>query len=720
MCRYILTLLAALSPYFTSATHLVGGSMTYEHISDSTYLITLTMYRDCSPANTNNANFDQQVNIGIFELDSLYTTLQIQNRVITNVPAISNNPCIQVPSSICIEKAVYQDFVILPPSVFGYTITHHRCCRTPSVVNIVNSQGNLSGSTYTTTIPPLPFHINSSAEFQALPPLVVCVGYDFTFNHIAADPDGDSLSYALVDPLDMNFDGNTPAPPPFAPPYPPVVWKNGYSTSYQVDGNPGFTIDPITGQITGKPTQIGQYAFSVAVREYKNGILVNEVVRDFRLDVQFCQSNVVSAIQDQNLTQLCGGLTVDFINNSLNSNNYYWDFGDPNNPASTSNLSSPTYTYTDTGTYEVMLVATPGFFCADTSYAYFHVREPLTVDFQPPPDQCISQNSFDFNAQSNFANNSTITWDFGPDANPRYSSSHNPTNVVFADTGYHKVTVSAYDTCTAVHVDSIRVEPEPIARMDAENLVGCSPLVVSLTNLSFSQLPATYNWDFGNGNSSSLKNPDSVVYTSPGEYTISLTVSNDSICQISKTYEFPISIEVVESPIAGFEAEPTELSIFGNDTVYIADSSLHAQQVFYDFGDGEKVYPSEFAYRFREPGVHYIRQRVITEEGCEDITFRQVEVRGGAIFLPNAFSPNDDDINDIYYAKGVGVKTFNILIYNRWGELVAESETMESIWDGINPNTGKKMPQGVYPYVLKYTDLNDVFYKKTGSISLIY
>ena len=177
----------------------------------------------------------------------------------------------------------------------------------------------------------------------------------------------------MITPLE-GASQTSPAPnPPSGPPFTPVTWNTGYSANDPIDANPAFNINPQTGLLTGHPTQVGQYAFAVKVEEYRNGLKINETIRDFRLDIAVCQVNVVASIPTQ--TSFCDGRSLSFGNMSQNASNFFWDFGDPNNPNSTSTNPSPSYTYTDTGVYVIMLVAEPGVFCADTAYITYEVYE---------------------------------------------------------------------------------------------------------------------------------------------------------------------------------------------------------------------------------------------------------------------------------------------------------------------------------------------------------
>ncbi|MFM7299637.1 MAG: gliding motility-associated C-terminal domain-containing protein, partial [Crocinitomicaceae bacterium] len=69
-------------------------------------------------------------------------------------------------------------------------------------------------------------------------------------------------------------------------------------------------------------------------------------------------------------------------------------------------------------------------------------------------------------------------------------------------------------------------------------------------------------------------------------------------------------------------------------------------------------------------------------------------------YLPNSFSPNNDNINDVFYGNFIGMKSIEISIFNRWGELIYSSENLDFSWDGTFKD--KQVPIGTYTWMLKY------------------
>ena len=132
-----------------SASHIVGGEIYYQYVSNNDYIIYLKVYRDC---NTGNASFDDPAYISIFDGNNNYLqTLSLFTPTITQVQPDVDNPCLIVPAGICVEEAVYITTVNLPPISGGYSLTYQRCCRNSTIDNLISPNG--IGSTYTIQIP---------------------------------------------------------------------------------------------------------------------------------------------------------------------------------------------------------------------------------------------------------------------------------------------------------------------------------------------------------------------------------------------------------------------------------------------------------------------------------------------------------------------------------------------------------------------------------------
>ncbi|MEL6868081.1 MAG: hypothetical protein AAFP19_26905, partial [Bacteroidota bacterium] len=278
--KYLFSLVLALSLLSSlQATHIIGGSITYEYLGGDDYRIQLEVLRDCFGGNPA-AFFDTPAALGVFDQDNNLIDNHslvfdwMDDTLSLNVP---NSVCI-FPPQVCVHKAVYDTILSLPPIPGGYTLAYQRCCRAAQVTNLVNPLA--TGMTFTAHIPST--ISNSAPQFNSDFPFAVFVNTPFIYDASAADPDGDSLVYKLNTP----FAGGTvdmPMPqPPFPPPYDPVNFVlPTYSTDNMLGGNYPLTIDPQTGQMEAIPSFLGTFQIAYTIEEYRNQEMISQSHREF-------------------------------------------------------------------------------------------------------------------------------------------------------------------------------------------------------------------------------------------------------------------------------------------------------------------------------------------------------------------------------------------------------------------------------------------------------
>jgi gliding motility-associated-like protein len=618
--RYLISLIAAvcLLQHSSRATHLVGGEIYYEYLGNDNYYVTIIVYRDCGPANANNTQFDEQVLLTAFEQQtnvsaaSVFIPLLQSN--IEEVPVELENPCFILPPNLCIERATYNTTMTLPPSEFGYYMMHQRCCRNPSISNLVNP--NATGITLYTEIPGtniLSEGNNNSATFDNFPPAALCANAEFFFDHGASDIDGDSLVYEFCNPLHSG--SSEPVPPPTPGPYVDVTWSNGFSEDYQIASSPAFSINPATGYITGTATQMGQYVIGVCVSEYRNGVLINRSHRDFQFNVTLCDPNIIASIPEQE--SFCDGLTVVFENISTNATFFEWDFGVSGIDTDVSEDANPSYTYPAPGEYTVRLIANPGWTCADTAFAEFDARPPLEVSITNGEGECEYPNvKYNFTATTNGTANAIYSWNFGPGSIPNTSNAQNPQNVILVQEQLtYQISLSVEDNgCFAQDQIELDNPPEPISVINPQESF-CAGLTYSFT--SSSQNTTDYFWDFGTifgGDFSIVANPE-FTFPDTGAYVIRLISSAPFTCPDTATINF----EIFDLLNPFFEAlDPQCLSTNSFD-FFGEGNSLPSAEFSWNFGIAANI-PSSSNQNpqnisFNAAGVYPI-ELTISENGC--------------------------------------------------------------------------------------------------------
>jgi PKD repeat protein len=220
-------------------------------------------------------------------------------------------------------------------------------------------------------------------------------------------------------------------------------------------------------------------------------------------------------------------------------------------------------------------------------------------------------------------------------------------------------------------------------------------------------LPANYGFILGDGNEVWNTRSFKHAYSTDGSYSVRLTISTSSQCY----YDTIKQIDIYPLPIPGFDIDPPITDILNSD-VQVIDQSSGAQDYLYWLSDGNSYSSPEFKHHFNDSGSYIIRQILTTDKGCVD-SFERFMTIGYLvnILIPNAFSPNADDLNETFGPGGIGLINYDLTIYNRWGEKIYETNS------GI-PWDGKDGLLGVYYYALKMTDYKGKFHYAYGEVLL--
>lgn len=604
------------------ATHIIGGEMYYDDLGSNQYRITLDLYRDCGPSNTNSTGFDQQVTIGVFNGNGVFQfsqTLNYNGEQI--VPVVISNPCLIAPPNICIATTRYQGIFNLPPTASGYHLSFQRCCRTPALLNL--QQAGIQGLTCTVQVPGTPNNLNGSPRFTNYPPPGLCIGELLEFDHSATDPDGDELVYELCSPLQGGTNLNPVPIPPTAPPYTPVPWAAGYSALQPMPSLPPVSIDPVTGLLTVQPTQAGIYQVAVCVSEYRNGLLLSRTSRDFMFTVVACDPNIQAVVPAQAPGAPCNGLTQQFGNQSINGQFWFWDFGDPTTSADTANIANPSWTYAQPGSYTVTLVANPGWPCADTTTAVYEAYLPIDPVFTPPPPLC-GPGDVELMVSGNFTNAATIAWDLGAGASPATVQTV-VANAAFATLGAQPVTVTVSENgCTESFTENVEVYPIPVPSIVPQS-VFCESLTMAFAHNSTGA--TTVAWDFGDPSTEldvSTSNTPTWTYAGPGNYTVQLVADPLGPCPASTTANFQVYVNLdpsFASPAILCPGQGVVLNVQG--TLFGAGAN-----VSWDFGavaSPSVAVGAQAGTAFTLVGEHPVTV-VVSENGCTGSFTGLVEV----------------------------------------------------------------------------------------------
>ena len=274
--------------------------------------------------------------------------------------------------------------------------------------------------------------------------------------------------------------------------------------------------------------------------------------------------------------------------------------------------------------------------------------------------------------------------------------------------------------CTAVSLPKT-VNVKPSISVTSDNMSGCSPITTSFAATSNNTVES-YLWDFDDGTNSDEAEPEHLFTNSVDEllaFDVSLTVLDQNGCENTAVYDSLVKVYPV--PTADFDFEPQEILITAPEVEF--ENLSHAATDFYwDFGDSTSTTEKDPNHRFTSLGFYSIWLQVANDFTCTDTIAKQIRVTFDKLNPPNAFSPNatlTENREFRLYADGVVNEGYSMLIFNRWGELIFQSNTQQQGWDGKMQN-GKFAPAGVYTWVLNYYDFSGDLHKQKGNVTLLF
>jgi gliding motility-associated-like protein len=726
------------------ARHIIGGAMSYRCLGRDEYEFTLRLYRDCNCLGC--PPLDPIAYIGIYRCStpaqcgtqlSAFGTVDVPRQSLLNIPP-TEYPCL-VPPDVCVEEGVYVFRYTLPLSTMSYHISFQRCCRDETMSNI--ALPGSTGATYTVEVTPEAQQLcNSSPQFSIVPPSVICANALLVYDHSAEEMDGDSLVYELCAPLagagnnngqQLTFtcSGSTPRPA-CPPPYTELYYRQPYSAAEPILGDPLLKIDPRTGLITLRPSALGRFAVSVCVREYRKGVLLSRVTRDFQFNVtDGCNPKVqpdvkedVKLAEKEFLIRSCGKTLVDISNESTPRDAIKlisWSFDLKTGQAAQSNQWNPQIQFPDTGRYEGKLLLNPGFECADSAKVWIHVLPLLQADFSFDYDTCKA-GEVQFRDLSIVHAKSVQEWSWFSGERGTSALSNPSFQYEYPGVKRARLTVRDANGCVSSIQKEVRYFPVPKLLLTTPSSAElCEPGQVYFQNLS-SPVDTTYRieWKFGDGGVSRKHSP-SYTYSNDGLYSVALKVVSPIGCETDTIY--PDLIRIKPAPNAAFAIVPPEVTNVFPD-FQLQDQSTDALRWLWQFGDGRQYTDRNLSAAARELGTLRIIQFAYNNFGCQDSTSQILrilpEVR---YFLPNAFTPNGDSVNDELQAVGIfaGMRNFRINVWNRWGEMVFQSSDPQGTWNGLKFNQGSELPVGVYTVLASYLDPKDQLIEYRGFVTLL-
>ena len=278
-----------------------------------------------------------------------------------------------------------------------------------------------------------------------------------------------------------------------------------------------------------------------------------------------------------------------------------------------------------------------------------------------------------------------------------------------------QLTVESDQGCFDSLTKAVTIYPMPVAQFSTDDV--CLGKLISFENLSnFEFGTVSSRWSFGDGNTSSEESPTH-QYSSADSFDVTLVVSTEQDC--SDTIEYKKIAVVHPVPYAAFVYK--KIKSWKKETQYLfSDSSIGADFLRWEIDGFSESNEDDFQFIFQDSGTREVTLIATNEFSCSDTTSKTISVFPDLVYyIPNGFTPNSDGLNDVFNVIGLGyADMYSLKLYNRWGELLFESNKISEGWDGRF--MGDIVQNGVYIYLVTFRDIGSkkrIF--EEGNVTLI-
>lgn len=402
------------------------------------------------------------------------------------------------------------------------------------------------------------------------------------------------------------------------------------------------------------------------------------------------------------------GILLGYVSGGNPPYNYSWSTG--------STLSTITITPIATRTYSLSVVDSKG--CTGKGQITLEYGPPLSLAIQGLTTICQGDTTTLCAVATGGTGGNIYEW--GPVSNTTSCIKAAPSSKTV-----YTVSVADYCGATATASATVYSTPTPVINFISSLSEGCAPLCIQFwSNVTIARGKIQqYIWQFGNGDT--LKGSGAIYcYQRSGKYSITLTAISDSGgCSASLTKVDMITMH--SRPRAAFTFSPQPASILTPTIQFLDESSDNNGGIAYwwwTFGDN-----SDSSSNFRNPvhtyndtGTFCANLIVMDNDGCTDTTTDCVIIAPVySLYIPSAFTPNGDGLNETFKPVGRYVKDFDMYIFNRWGTEIYHTNNINNGWNGAVHGVGAICQEDVYIYKITVTDAKDKQHSYIGNVNLL-
>lgn len=415
-----------------------------------------------------------------------------------------------------------------------------------------------------------------------------------------------------------------------------------------------------------------------------------------------------------------------FINQSKNAVRYLWKFGDNG----FSNEINPQYIYKNPGDFSVKLYGYDRDGCVDSSTNNFFQRvlalPNYDISYLPLapklPNAIVNFIAFTKTGYSDLEK-TTFNWDFENGDSFKHIGSSSAVYVTYYKKGLYFVSVKISNKhCSSIVRKSVYIDQfKPIANFLADTLFGCAPLKVKFTNLS--EYSDTFIWNFGDATPESLEKNPIHFFNRTGTFEVTLTAIGEGGLSIYKRVKYIVTLG---KPSADFNVSKKFLSI--------PNAIFKATNESYDFvssqwsvtdslgNEQQSSILKDPSFNINQVGRFNISLIVSNSNGCVDTLIKPNYIRTeqpGYAYVPSAFSPNKNNMNDGFKPELFNVKdrNYTFQIFTRWGEKIFETSDINGEWDGTYNE--KNCSQEVYVWIVYGEFANNETFSRKGTLTLL-
>ncbi len=663
-----------------SFAYMEGGSLPNDEVT-IWYFDGVTWSQISVPTATNNASCFGQgkwtaYSVGLPASANNNANVKIGFRWVNNDDGVGNDP------SFAVDDVTLSTGAVIAPAAAIIASTTNTCIGTP-----VNFTDNSSGAP-TSWAWTFPSGTPASSTAQNVLGVTWATAGTYTVTLTATNANGSSSSTVVIT---VN-----PAPNIIVSASPTTICV-GQNSTLNASGASTYLWNP--GALVGSPVIVSP-AVTTTYTVTATSVAGCTNTAQVTVTVQPCSVPQVGFIASD--SSICIGDCINFTDFSSNSpSSWTWTFTGAS--TTTSSAQNPTnICYPTAGSFAVTLVSTNANGNGTlTKTAYIVVNPSPNANAGPNASICTGQTT-----TLNGSGGTTYNWQPG-------NLTGSSVSVTPATTTTYTLTVTDANGCTATSNVTITVNvcATPVAALSASDNSICESSCINFNDLS-TGTPTGWSWSFPGAtpSSSTAQNPTNICYNNPGNYSVTLISTNafgtDTIVMTN-------IINVGATPTVN--AGPYTTIAIGNSTQLNATGGVGS----YSWLPPTGLNNSNIQNPVASPTVTTTYTVTFTDaNGCtvtDTVTVDVIEAY--SIFVPSAFSPNGDGHNDELFVRGAGIKELTFQVYDRFGEKVFESSSVNEGWDGSF--RGKDMNTGVYTWFATAVFYNATTQTLKGDVSLV-